>query len=66
MTQRYASRVDPVELEQPNVDWRKGGAPWKAASQSQVLRPVQVLSASRRRRSRVPAPAPKARLAQSR
>ena len=30
VVERHASRVDPVELEQPNVDWRRGGtANWR-------------------------------------
>jgi len=67
MTQRYGGRVDPVELEQPNVDWRRGGVPWKTPSTKQeALRPVQVLSAGANRRSGAATPSPKARLAQAR
>ena len=35
--ERYASRIDPVELEQPNVDWRKGGtAGWQKAKEVEI------------------------------
>jgi UDP-sulfoquinovose synthase len=48
LVQQHAGRVDPVELEQPNVDWRRGGTPnW---DQPQP-RPVVVNSASRMPRS---------------
>ena len=68
--ERHSSRVDPVELEQPNVDWRRGGtAGWRKASEKAPAeaepRPVLVLSPSRSRRR----PSPKAtsaRLAQRR
>jgi UDP-sulfoquinovose synthase len=68
--ERHSSRVDPVELEQPNVDWRRGGtAGWRKASETAPAeaepRPVLVLSPSRSRRR----PSPKAtsaRLAQRR
>jgi len=52
--ERYSSRVDPVELEQPNVDWRRGGtAGWGKASERAAPvqpepRPVVVLSSSRK------------------
>jgi UDP-sulfoquinovose synthase len=68
MVERYAARVDPVELEQPNVDWRRGGtAGWqktaaKAAPSQTKARPVVVLSTAGKRRSSSPA----ARLAQRR
>jgi len=69
--ERHSARVDPVELEQPNVDWRRGGtAGWAKASEKAGRaeaepRPVLVLSSSRRRRR--PAPAgTSARLAQRR
>jgi hypothetical protein len=68
--ERHSSRVDPIELEQPNVDWRRGGtAGWRKAlehapSEAQP-RPVLVLSPSRRRRRPAPAATP-ARLAQRR
>jgi UDP-sulfoquinovose synthase len=64
MTQRYASRVDPVELEQPNVDWRRGGRPWRAEATLEAVRPVQVLSPGRRR-VKASVASPKARLAQA-
>jgi UDP-sulfoquinovose synthase len=42
--EKHAARVDPVELEQPNVDWRKGGrANWRSDSQNQG-KPVLVYS----------------------
>jgi UDP-sulfoquinovose synthase len=49
--ERHSSRVDPVELEQPNVDWRRGGtAGWdKASSVEGPPRPVVLLSSSRKR-----------------
>jgi UDP-sulfoquinovose synthase len=54
--ERYAARVDPLELEQPNVDWRKGGtANWKKPARTtptpdgEVPRPVVV-------RSKAPSP----------
>jgi UDP-sulfoquinovose synthase len=44
LVQQHAGRVDPVELEQPNVDWRRGGtANWNQAQP----RPVAVNSGSR-------------------
>jgi UDP-sulfoquinovose synthase len=54
--ERYSSRVDPVELEQPNVDWRRGGtAGWakaseRASSTTSEPRPVVVLSSGRKPR----------------
>src|SRR5438477_1199106 len=54
--ERYSSRVDPVELEQPNVDWRCGGtAGWgktseRAAPVQGEPRPVVVLSSGRQPR----------------
>jgi len=69
---RYASRVDPTELEQPNVDWRRGGAPsWRkdaaaeAAPSPATVKPVVLLSPARRRRGPLPRPVP-GRLAQGR
>jgi UDP-sulfoquinovose synthase len=68
--ERYAARVDPVELEQPNVDWRRGGtAGWnkaaaKTASAEAEPRPVVILSSSRK--ARRPSPASSGRLAQRR
>ena len=53
IVERHASRVDPVELEQPNVDWRRGGtAGWRkplkkaAADRDASHRPVVVSSKS--------------------
>jgi UDP-sulfoquinovose synthase len=69
--ERHAARVDPVELEQPNVDWRRGGtAGWhKAATTAAPMeaetRPVVVLSSSPKRRRRSSA-ATSTRLAQRR
>jgi hypothetical protein len=68
--ERHASRVDPVELEQPNVDWRRGGtAGWRKPAETTpadaVPHPVLVLSSSRKRRRPSPA-ATAARLAQRR
>src|SRR5437870_9531798 len=54
--ERHAARVDPVELEQPNVDWRRGGtAGWQKAAETVAAveaetRPVVVLSSSPKRR----------------
>jgi UDP-sulfoquinovose synthase len=49
--ERYAARVDPVELEQPNVDWRRGGtSAWKKTGEPEPTRPVLVVSSSRRTR----------------
>ena len=32
--ERHAARVDPIELEQPNVDWRRGGTPgWQKSAE---------------------------------
>ena len=47
LVQRYAGRVDPVELEQPNVDWRRGGT---AGWTKPLPRPVVVMSGARRER----------------
>ena len=69
--ERHAARVDPVELEQPNVDWRRGGtAGWSRATETATPgeaepRRVLVLSTSRKRRRPSPATA-SARLAQRR
>ena len=60
--EKHASRVDPLELEQPNVDWRKGGTPgWNRSTEPAPPegRPVVVLSpAPTRRRSSPAAPVP--------
>jgi len=53
--ERHSARVDPVELEQPNVDWRRGGtAGWRKLSEDTMHaqaepQPVLVLSSSRKR-----------------
>ena len=53
--ERHSARVDPVELEQPNVDWRRGGtAGWRKLSENALHtqaepQPVLVLSSSRKR-----------------
>jgi hypothetical protein len=59
--ERHATRVDAVELEQPNVDWRRGGtAAWHTPAES-APRPVVVLSPnSRVRRPSPPAVRPRA------
>jgi UDP-sulfoquinovose synthase len=50
--EKHAARVDPLELEQPNVDWRRGGtASWRkesAAASSSARRSVTILSSSER------------------
>jgi UDP-sulfoquinovose synthase len=39
VVERHASRVDPIELEQPNVDWRRGGTPgWQRPEGRKVRR----------------------------
>jgi hypothetical protein len=44
VVEKHAARVDPVELEQPNVDWRKGGRPgWHQEAQP-LAKPVLVYS----------------------
>jgi UDP-sulfoquinovose synthase len=54
--ERYAKRVDPVELEQPNVDWRRGGTPgWRRGGEPEV-KPAVVVSPSRQQRPRVASP----------
>src|SRR5438270_5698359 len=59
MVERFASRVDPIELEQPNVDWRRGGTPgWSRALKPKpepagsdgAQRPVVVVSPGRKPR----------------
>jgi UDP-sulfoquinovose synthase len=43
--ERHATRVDPVELEQPNVDWRRGGtAAWRTTPAESETRPVVLVS----------------------
>ena len=66
MTQRYAARIDPVELEQPNVDWRHGGAPWRAEAVAEPYRQVQVVSRRRGGRPKAAAPLERDRLAEAR
>jgi UDP-sulfoquinovose synthase len=69
--ERHAPRVDPVELEQPNVDWRRGGtARWQARSETAETlesdpRSIVVLSPGRKAR-RPSSAAESARLAQRR
>jgi UDP-sulfoquinovose synthase len=52
--ERHASRVDPLELEHPNVDWRRGGtASWRSAPEdgdAVAARPVVLVSRSPKRR----------------
>jgi UDP-sulfoquinovose synthase len=68
--ERHASRVDPVELEQPNVDWRRGGtANWRKGSATSApteatARPVVLVSSDRK--ARRPSQAASARQAQRR
>ncbi|HYM51835.1 MAG TPA: NAD-dependent epimerase/dehydratase family protein [Candidatus Limnocylindrales bacterium] len=46
--ERHAARVDPVELERPNVDWRTGGtAAWDGRVANQALKPVSLFSRTR-------------------
>ena len=48
--EKYAERVDPVELEQPNVDWRHGGtAGWAKGRAKPEMHPVVVVSPDRKR-----------------
>src|SRR5437868_3320575 len=48
--QQHAARVDPIELEQPNVDWRRGGtAAWRTPVES-APRPVVLVSPNSRPR----------------
>jgi UDP-sulfoquinovose synthase len=62
----HAHRVDPVELQQPNVDWRSGGtASWQTPAESDPLRPVHLLSPDRKAR-RTAARAARSRMAQTR
>ncbi len=42
--EKHATRVDPVELEQPNVDWRKGGRSNWRKGESERMTPVAVVS----------------------
>jgi hypothetical protein len=58
--------VDPVELQQPNVDWRRGGtAGWHAQAEIDPLRPVKLVSSDGAPRPK-PAPASRVRAAQTR
>jgi hypothetical protein len=53
--ERHASRVDPVELEQPNVDWRRGGtAGWRKPAENEP-RPVVLMSPNSKPRRLSPA-----------
>ena len=62
----HAHRVDPVELQQPNVDWRRGGtAGWHAQAEIDPLRPVKLVSSDGAPRPK-PAPASRVRAAQTR
>jgi UDP-sulfoquinovose synthase len=62
----HAHRVDPVELQQPNVDWRRGGtASWQAAPGPDPLRPVHVVSPDGKPR-RAPARPAQPRVVQTR
>jgi UDP-sulfoquinovose synthase len=62
----HAHRVDPVELQQPNVDWRRGGtAGWQTPAEPDALRPVRVVSPDGEPR-RVAARAPRPRVVQTR
>jgi UDP-sulfoquinovose synthase len=69
--EQYAPRVDPVELEQPNVDWRRGGtARWQKRSETagpleSDPRSIVVLSPGRKAR-RPSSATDSARLAQRR
>src|SRR5205807_1488562 len=48
--EQHAARVDPIELEQPNVDWRRGGtAAWRTPVES-APRPVVLVSPNSRPR----------------
>jgi UDP-sulfoquinovose synthase len=61
-----AHRVDPVELQQPNVDWRRGGtARWQTPAGADPLRPVHVVSPDGEPR-RATARAPRQRVVQTR
>jgi UDP-sulfoquinovose synthase len=72
--EKHAARIDPVELEQPNVDWRTGGtASWrKQAAGAKSGQPLEVSVLSAVKDGHVPSsPAavssrPKARLASGR
>jgi len=61
--QQYAGRVDPVELEQPNVDWRRGGT---AGWTMRKPRPVLLTSAARMSRRPAGSERPIAGIGQSR
>jgi UDP-sulfoquinovose synthase len=51
LVERFASRVDPVVLELPNVDWRRGGTPgWHRDSVPSPAERVDLVSAQARRR----------------
>ena len=67
--EKHAARVDPVELEQPNVDWRKGGSAGWRKPVEKTLTPVSVVSPGAkksRRKSPEDSARPQARLVQSR
>jgi UDP-sulfoquinovose synthase len=72
VVEKHAHRIDPVVLEEPNVDWRKGGtATWKRAQPAEG-KPVLVVSSSRSGKTRSGSPSratstrTKPRLVQSR
>ena len=61
----HAHRVDPVELQQPNVNWRSGGTPgWDTPADRDKLRPVVLVSADSKRRR--PAKPSRSKVAQTR
>ncbi len=63
--EKHAHRVDPVELQQPNVDWRRGGtAGWGTPTDRDKLRQVVLISADGKRRR--PLKPSRSRVAQTR